>query len=379
MNIANFKEDYFPSKTQIKYVSLLGVQHPFEYYQNKMIKQVFETIKPFIDPTIDKLLKTVQEHDMNNKDMSYFQQMVMNKVVDYLKGQATDKENIYPLLEKFIRETIKRQVFDPFIQYNRPNFEPMFIGDIIEEMEQERNYYHDILKHVFEDFNEKNVFEFEYSLETFETQKKKKKIPTDKFLTQGQIFKCWTYNQKNDEKTPKDGTFHKNFTTGKDKKFCYKELEPLKENKKTKRRRLPRIPGSPKLKPKSQQNETRTSRYSQVDEDDPCSDLLFTPDNDDCIDIDMYLFFEELSNEIEFYKNAVYTIVHCVYNKDDYQHFLEDQYKIFHNDINYLKGYEQIQSALNGVINGILNKSSSLISDIISDKTGGLIDLSQFV
>lgn len=25
MNIANFKQDYFPSKTQIKYVSLLGL------------------------------------------------------------------------------------------------------------------------------------------------------------------------------------------------------------------------------------------------------------------------------------------------------------------------------------------------------------------
>ena len=140
---------------------------------------------------------------------------------------------------------------------------------------------------------------------------------------------------------------------------------------------------SPKAKAKAKaeknENETRTSRYSQVDEDDPCSDLLFTPNNDHFIDIDMYLFFEDLSNEIEFYKNAVYTIVHCVYNKEEYVNFLEDQHKIFHNDINYLKGYEQIQSALNGVINSILNKSSSLIGDIIKDKTGGLIDLSQFV
>ena len=204
MNIANFKQDYFPSKTQIKYVSLLGVQHPFEYYQNKMIKQVFETIKPFVVPTIDKLLKTVQEHDdINNKDMSYFQQMMVNKVVGYLKGKATDKENIYPLLEQFVSETIKRQVFDPFIQYNRPNFEPMFIGDIVEQMEHERNYYRDILKLVFENFNKKNVFDSKYYLKTFETQKKKKKIPTEKMLTQGQIFKCWTYNQKNNKKKTK--------------------------------------------------------------------------------------------------------------------------------------------------------------------------------
>lgn len=136
---------------------------------------------------------------------------------------------------------------------------------------------------------------------------------------------------------------------------------------------------SPKPKVEQNKNETRTSRYSQVDEDDPCSFLTYTPNNDESIDIDMYLFFEDLSNEIEFYKNAVYTIVHCVYNKEEYVKFLEDQHEIFHNHINYLKEYEQIQSALNGVINSILNKSSSLIGDIIKAKTGGLIDLSQFV